>query len=66
MAGSLNMRSSQFLGLDLLGTILYTFPFIAFGYFFRHLVSAIADLYSLSLGLELLVLCSCLQLSIYL
>jgi membrane protein DedA with SNARE-associated domain len=57
MAGSLNMRPSQFLGLDLLGTILYTFPFIAFGYFFRHLVSAIADrLYSLSLGLELLAL----------
>jgi membrane protein DedA with SNARE-associated domain len=55
MAGSLNMRSSQFLGLDVLGTMLYTFPFIAFGYFFSHLVSAITDwLYSLSLGLELL------------
>jgi len=64
MAGSLNMRSSQFLGLDVLGTMLYTFPFIAFGYFFSRLVSLIADwLHSLSLGLALLGL---LALGVYL
>jgi membrane protein DedA with SNARE-associated domain len=64
MAGSLNMRFFQFFRLDVLGTVFYTFPFIAFGYFFSHLVSLIADwLHSLSLGLALLGL---LALCVYL
>jgi membrane protein DedA with SNARE-associated domain len=43
MAGSMNMRLVEFLGLDLLSAGIYVSPFVALGFFFSHLVSAIAD-----------------------
>ncbi len=57
LAGSLNMRLLQFLGLDLVSICLYTLPFIAIGFFFSHLISRLVDGFaSLSLGVEVLVL----------
>jgi membrane protein DedA with SNARE-associated domain len=43
MAGSMNMRLAEFLGLDLLAASLYVSLFAGLGFFFSHLVSAIAD-----------------------
>ena len=43
MAGSMNMRLAEFLGLDLLAASLYISLFAGLGFFFSHLVSAIAD-----------------------
>jgi len=43
MSGSMNMRLAEFLGLDLLAASLYISLFAGLGFFFSHLVTAIAD-----------------------
>ena len=43
MAGSMNMRLGEFVALDLLAASLYVSLFAGLGFFFSHLVSAIAD-----------------------
>jgi len=43
IAGSMNMRLAEFLGLDLLAASLYISLFAGLGFFFSHLVSALAD-----------------------
>ena len=43
MAGSMNMRLAEFLALDLLAASLYVSLFAGLGFFFSHLVSALAD-----------------------
>jgi hypothetical protein len=57
MAGSLNMRVMQFLGLDFLASSLYISCYISVGYFFSHLVeSIITGIISLQRGFFIIVL----------
>ncbi|MGB7624536.1 MAG: VTT domain-containing protein [Terriglobia bacterium] len=60
LAGSLRMKLRQFLGLDLLGSLLYIVPFLAVGYFFsrgiERVVNGIHSLGQIFLWLFFLVL----------
>jgi membrane protein DedA with SNARE-associated domain len=56
LAGSLNMRFRDFLGLDGVGAFLYISAYFGAGYFFSHLVSSILDgISSLHYGILLLL-----------
>jgi membrane protein DedA with SNARE-associated domain/rhodanese-related sulfurtransferase len=46
LAGSMNMRLAQFLGLDLIGASLYTGAFWGAGFLFSGFIGMIADAYS--------------------